>query len=207
MRNGNTTNYQTGAYQTGGAGRFGRMSGNGDFGRLATGAALGLLAGLAIPHARKAVMQGPSIAAGDWMEALKAEHRMVEKSFEMLLQTTETEVLKRQALLTKIAYALTKHGIEEENVVYPALVENGREEQARHLVEDHGDIKTFIYELRRIPIDDARWLVTAREFFSEVQEHVREEEEDIFPMFHDALPPEENAKLTKMLNWEGFKVA
>jgi len=29
------------------------------FGRLATGAALGLVAGLAIPHARKAVMQGP----------------------------------------------------------------------------------------------------------------------------------------------------
>ena len=29
----------------------------------------------------------------------------------------------------------------------------------------------------------------------------------IFPVFRDAMPPEENAKHTRMLNWEGFKVA
>ncbi|MGA0605748.1 hemerythrin domain-containing protein [Phenylobacterium sp. VNQ135] len=180
---------------------------NGNFGRLATGAALGFAAGLALPHARKAVAQGPSIAAGDWVEALKAEHRLVEKTFEMLLQTTEAEPVKRQMLLTKIAYALTKHAVEEENVIYPAMIEAGREDQARHLIEDHGDVKTFIYELRRMPTEDPRWIETARRFFADLQEHVREEEDDIFPTFRAALPDEENARLTRMMNWEGFKVA
>lgn len=115
--------------------------------------------------------------------------------------------MKRQMLLTKIAYALTKHAIEEENVIYPALMENGREDQARHLTEDHGDVKTYIYELRRTPTDDPRWIDTARQFFTELQEHVREEEEDIFPTFREALPEDENARLTRMMNWEGFKVA
>src|SRR5687767_4147438 len=96
------------------------------FGRLATGAALGFAAGLALPHARKAMMQAPSIAAGDWTDALKAEHRMVQKAFDALLATSADEHMKRQMLLTKIAYALTKHGIEEENVIYPALKESGR---------------------------------------------------------------------------------
>jgi hemerythrin superfamily protein len=180
---------------------------NGNLGRLATGAALGFFAGLALPHARKAVMQAPSLAAGDWMDALKAEHRLVEKAFQALLATDEGDPMKRQMLLTKIAYALTKHGIEEENVIYPALMENGREDMARHFTEDHGKVKTFIYELRRTPNDDPRWIDTARTFFEALQHHVREEEEDVFPSFRDALPPEENARLTRMLNWEGFKVA
>lgn len=181
-------------------------SGN-SFGRLATGAALGLVAGLAIPHARKAVMQGPSLAAGDWVDALTAEHRMVEKLFDQLLATGDDEMLKREMLLTKIAYALTKHAIEEENVVYPALAENARTDQSRHLIEDHGEIKTFIYDLRRMDSTDPRWLITARGFLTKLQEHMREEEEDIFPSFRGALPPEENARLTRMMNWEGYKVA
>ncbi|WP_334161443.1 hemerythrin domain-containing protein [Phenylobacterium sp.] len=180
---------------------------SGNLGRLATGAALGLMAGLAIPHARKAVMQGPSLAAGDWVAALTAEHRMVEKMFEQLLKTRDDEMLKREMLLTKIAYALTKHAIEEENVIYPALAENARTDQSHHLTEDHAEVKTFIYDLRRTSSTDPRWLIKARAFWTQLQEHMREEEDEIFPAFRDALPPEENAKLFKMLNWEGFKVA
>ena len=180
---------------------------SGSFGRLATGAALGLMAGLALPHARKAVMQGPSMAAGDWIDALKTEHRMVQAMFDKLLATDESQTMQREMLLTKIAYALTKHAVEEENVIYPALSETARQDQARHLTEDHAQIKTFIYDLRRISSKDPAWLGRAREFHEELLEHMREEEEDIFPTFRAALGEEENAKLTRMLNWEGFKVA
>jgi hemerythrin-like domain-containing protein len=179
----------------------------GSFGRLATGAAIGLAAGLALPHARKAVMQGPSLAAGGWVDALKAEHRMVEKSFEALLRTSEREMAKREVLLTKIAYALTKHAIEEENVIYPALAEGGFAEQAKGLVAEHGEVKTFIYDLRRISSSDPQWIGHARAFWTRLQAHVREEENEIFPAFHDRLSDEENTKLTAMMNWEGFKAA
>jgi hemerythrin superfamily protein len=176
-------------------------------GRLAAGAAFGLVAGLALPHARKAVMQGPSIAAGDWMDALIAEHRMVEKSFEALLKTADGDMAKREMLLTKIAYALTKHAIEEENVIYPALAEHGHPDQARHSIEDHGQVKTFIYDLRRISSTDPAWIGKARELWAALQQHIREEEQEIFPALRDALGEAENAKLTRMMNWEGFKVA
>lgn len=177
------------------------------FGRIATGAALGFFAGLALPHARKAVMQAPSAMAGDWVEALKAEHRLVEGLFDKLLKTDESQVVKREMLLAKIAYALSKHAIEEENVVYPALMEGARADTARHLTEDHAEIKTFIYDLRRISSSDPQWILRAREFFEKLQEHVREEEDEIFPQFRNAMSPEDNARITKMMNWEGFKVA
>ena len=177
------------------------------FGRLATGAALGLFAGLALPHARKAVMQAPSLTAGDWADALAAEHKIVEKSFEALLKTGDHETAKREMLLTKIAYALTKHAIEEENVIYPALAEAGYADEARKLTQDHGQVKTYIYELRRISSADPSWLSQAQRFFTALQSHMREEETQIFPMFSESLSREENAKLTRMMNWEGYKVA
>jgi len=183
-----------------------QAQGGSSFGRLATGAALGLFAGLALPHARKAVMQGPSIAAGDWVDALTAEHRLVEKSFEALLATRNDEMAKRELLLTKIGYALTKHAIEEENVIYPALAEAGHEE-AHRLIDDHGHVKTFIYDLRRISSTDPAWIGRAREFWTALQTHVREEETEIFPRFREELSRDENAQLTKMMNWEGFKAA
>jgi hemerythrin superfamily protein len=175
--------------------------------RLVTGAALGFMAGLALPHARKAAMQGPSLAAGDWVDALTTEHRMVQGLLAKLLETRDDQKIQREMLLTKIAYALTKHAIEEENVIYPALSETRHADEARHLTQDHGDIKTFVYDLRRLSSSDPAWLFRVREFSDKIDEHIREEEEDIFPTFRDALPPEENEKLTRMLNWEGFKVA
>lgn len=179
----------------------------GSFGRLAAGAALGLAAGLAIPHARKLAMQGPTIAAGNWVEALTAEHRMVEKLFEQMLQTGDEAMMKREMLLTKIAYALNKHAIEEENVIYPALSEAHFPDRAKALADEHLQIKTFIYDLRRISSTEPQWLARAQEFFATVQHHVREEEDEVFPAFRDSLSAEENGKLTMMMNWEGLKVA
>jgi hemerythrin superfamily protein len=177
------------------------------FGRLATGAALGLFAGLALPQARKAVIQAPSLAAGDWVEALTAEHQMVRKSFEILLETRHDEIGRREVLMSKIAYALTKHAVEEENVVYPALAEAGHADQARHLIEDHGQMKTYLYDLRRLSTHDLEWIGKARQLWNALQGHMREEEDEIFPTFRDALSAEENTKLTKMMHWEGYKVA
>jgi len=179
----------------------------GSFGRLATGAALGLAAGLAFPHARKAVMQAPSLAAGDWSAALAAEHRMVRSAFEALLQTKDDQMARREMLLTKIAYALNKHAIEEENVVYPALAEAGFSGEAHQLAAEHSEAKAFIYDLRRISSTDPQWLARAQAFWDKLQAHMREEEDEIFPRFHEAMSEAENAKLTAMMNWEGFKVA
>jgi hemerythrin superfamily protein len=182
------------------------ISGN-SLGRMAAGAALGLAAGLALPHARKLVMHGPSLAAGDWVEALTAEHRLVEKLFREMLETTERDQVRREALLTKIAYALTKHAIEEENVIYPALSENAYADAARHFVEEHLEAKTYVYDLRRISSKDPAWIVKAREFWTKLEQHMRKEEDEVFPAFRRQLSPEENAKLTGMMNWEGLKVA
>lgn len=182
------------------------QAGNG-LGRIVAGAAVGLVAGLAIPQAKKLAMQGPSLAAGDWMDALIAEHRLVEKLFDQLLKTDDGDMARREMLLAKIAYALNKHAVEEENVIYPALTEDSNSDQSKHLGEEHLEMKTCIYDLRRIGSTDPSWLGKARELWGLIQDHIREEEDEIFPAFRQALSPDENAKLTAMMNWEGIKAA
>ena len=179
----------------------------GGLGRMALPLAVGAIAGLALSQGRKLAMQAPSIAAGDWTDALRTEHRMVEKLFETLLGTREDETMKRNGLLGKIAYALTKHATQEENVIYPALKRSQPDGAAGHLVDDHAQIKTFIFELKEMETSDPRWIVRAREFQQLIEHHVREEEDEIFPALFSSLSQEENARLTKLMNWEGYKVA
>ena len=152
-------------------------------------------------------MHGPALAAGNWVAALTAEHRAVEKLFDQLLATREGDTVKRELLLTKIAYALIKHSIEEENVIYPALAESGQADQSHHLAEEHLQAKTGFYDLRRISSKDPQWILKARELWVALQTHMREEEDEIFPAFRDSLSAEENGKLTTMMNWGGLKAA
>lgn len=172
---------------------------------LAAGAA-GFVAGLAATQARKAVAQAPALAAGDWAEALKAEHRLVEALFDRLLATPDGHAGKRQALLAKIAHALTRHAVEEETTVYPALKAIDPE-RARHLFEDHAEIKTFLHELKGADAGAAAWLERARAFQACVRHHVREEEDEVFPFFHARMTDAENARLTRALTREGFRIA
>ena len=172
-------------------------------------AALGFIAGaIAISPARKLAMQGTeAMIGGDWFDTLKAEHKVVEKLFDLLFQTDETDVKKRQGLLTKIAYNLNKHAVQEENVVYPAL-RRVDEAQAKHLVSDHGDIKATLADLQyNLPKDSPQWIAAARALWSTIQQHVREEEDEIYPSMRERMSEEDNASLTKRMHWEGIKIA
>jgi hemerythrin superfamily protein len=176
------------------------------WGHLAGMAALGFVAGATALGVRKVAMQAVTHHS-DWFESLKADHRLVEKLFETLLKTRETEAAKRKLLLSKLTYALTKHALEEENVVYPALREANRELAAKRLAGEHFDMKSLLHELAETPKADPQFIAKIEELRTLVAGHVREEEEDLYPAFRDSLSPEENFKLTKAINREGLKLA
>ena len=175
--------------------------------RYAGAAALGFAAGVAVLGARKVGMQAITSLAGDWFDTLKAEHRLVETLFALVNKTEPHETGKRTALLAHIAYALVKHDLEESQVIYPAIREAGGEEAAKHLAAEHFDIKTYLHELAVTPKDDPQWMTTMHALQALITEHVREEEQDIYPDFHHKMSKEQNAKLTLALNREGIKLA
>lgn len=173
----------------------------------AAAAAAGVIAGIAATVGRKAAVQGMAAMTGDWLEMLKTEHRAVIALFDKLEASTSQQTTKRTTLLMQIKHALSKHALEEENVVYPALREGGDKEQADQLNKEHGYVKQYLYELENMPRDDTRWLAKAGELRRDLEQHMADEEERIFPALQARLGPDRNAKLTMAVNKEGFKLA
>jgi len=177
-------------------------------GEIALTAGLGFAAGALLANpARKLAMQGAeAFMTRDWVEALTLEHRAVSKIFDMLLETDESEPGKRKAGLLSIDHALTKHSLQEELVIYPAL-RRIDEEQAQHLYHDHFEVKSFLSELQfDIEANSPAWIVRLREFKETIDQHIREEENDIFPAFRDRMSEQENMLLTKHMHMQGVKV-
>jgi hemerythrin superfamily protein len=175
--------------------------------RLAGMAALGFVAGAALLSGRKVAMQALTGVAGDWFAALKADHKLVDALFGVLLKTEDHETGKRHLLFSKIAYALAKHQFEEEHVIYPALREGGQAATPKHLDAEHFEMKSYMHELSELPKDDSRWIRKARMLHKLIKEHVREEEEIVFPALKERLSSKENAHLTRAMHREGVKLA
>ena len=171
-------------------------------------AALGGVAiGFAANFGRKALMQGMEAAVGDWDEILAAQHDATLAIFDRMLATDQSQTFKRRMLLTKLCYGLEKHAYQEEMVVYPALREANEAADADHLEGEHGYIKTFIYELGEMAADSPDWLEKVRDFRELVSRHAHMEEEQVFPRFKQSLTDEQNARVTSMVNRDGFWMA
>lgn len=181
--------------------------GNNDTGMMIGAAVAGAAVGFAANLGRKFFVQAASGITGDWADALMTEHKMTLAIFDKIEATDDSQTTMRSTLLAKLKYALSKHSIEEEMVIYPALRQAGRTDDADELTSDHGYVKTYLYELENMEKDDPQWIARVRDFRKMVEEHIREEEDDLFPALRSKLSEDENKKLTMAMNKEGFKFA
>jgi hemerythrin superfamily protein len=170
-------------------------------------AAAGVVTGLAANLARKTVVQAPSALAGDWFEALKAEHRMALTLFDALQATGDRATAKRSILLAELKHALGKHAFTEENVIYPALRAWGDKADADKLNHDHGYVKQYLYDLEAMDKDSPDFLEKVAAFRADLEAHIHEEESAIFPPLHAGLGEAGNARVTALSNKEAFKLA
>ena len=180
---------------------------NGNSGMVVGAAVAGAALGLAANAGRKLLVQMTSAASGDWFDALKTEHALALAIFDKMEATDNSQTIMRTHLLAKLKYALSKHAIQEEMVIYPALRNASETEGADELTSEHGYVKQYLYELETTAKDDPEWLPRVCDFRVMIEEHMREEENEIFPAMRARLTDEENSKLTAMMNKEGFKFA
>jgi hemerythrin superfamily protein len=180
------------------------FSWGGDAGPLIAAGLAGAAIGIAANYGRKFVTQAVSGVSGDWDEVLATEHDMTLALFDKLLATDSSQTWKRSMMLMQLTHALDKHAHEEEMVVYPALREADQTVEADQLNGEHGYIKTFLYELGQMGADSPDFLEKIREFRELVARHAKMEEEQVFPTFKRSLDDEQNAKITSLVNKDGF---
>ena len=175
--------------------------------KVVTAAVGGLVVGLMANVGRKVVMQLMESTHGEWDEILKAEHDATLMIFDKLQETGPDNTAKRTMLLMQLKHALTKHALEEENVVYPTMREKGLTEEADELNNDHGYVKQFLFELGNMGPSDHAWGTKVADFRRQIEPHMREEENTLFPKLREKLTDEANAAMTAALNKEGVIAA
>jgi hemerythrin superfamily protein len=170
-------------------------------------AVAGAAVGIAANMGRKLFVQFASTGGASWDEALATEHRMTLMTFDKIEATDDSQTTLRSQLLAKLKYQLTKHALEEENVIYPALRQANSAHDADALESEHGYVKTYLYELETMPNGTAEWLARVRDFRTMLDEHMRMEENEVFPALKRVMSEEQSSRLTAMMNKEGFKFA
>ena len=183
------------------------FGGNNNAGVLIGAAVAGAAVGLAANVGRKLFVQFGAGMSGDWFDALKAEHAATIAIFDKIEATREDQTTTRAHLLAKLKTALTRHAHQEEAIVYPALRQANLTHDADALNAEHGYVKTYLYELENLAKDSPEWLARIRDFRTMLVEHIRMEEDEVFPAFRNQLSDAQNGKLTSKMNKEGFKVA
>ena len=176
-------------------------------GTLALAAMAGAAVGLAASFGRKLVVQNMAAQAGDWDEILHQEHELVLALFDQIEATGDDQARTRMHLLGKVKAALAKHALEEENAIYPALREANNAHDADALNGEHGYVKTFLYELENMNAGGADWLAKVRTFRAMLEEHIRMEEDEVFPALKAALDEAGNARLGAAMLKEGMLAA
>ncbi|UYV15754.1 hemerythrin domain-containing protein [Porphyrobacter sp. ULC335] len=156
---------------------------------------------------RKIVTQAPTAMASDWCEGLIREHEATLAALDKLAAISAEHPQRRAVQLTMLKQLITKHALEEENVVYPMLRRGGDGDAVGDLHKDHGEVKAMLYELSQMDKADPAFDVTLEGLRSSLQEHMRQEEEVLFPALRAQLSDEENRKLTRTMNMAGVMVA
>ncbi|WP_066529018.1 hemerythrin domain-containing protein [Erythrobacter sp. CCH5-A1] len=155
---------------------------------------------------RKAVVQAPTAMSRDWFEGLTREHEATLAALDKLIATSAEHPHRRTAQLSTITHMITKHALQEENVIYPMIAREAGD-AAGELNKEHGEVKAMLFELARMDKTDPGFATMLTELRDALEEHMREEEEQLFPALRERLSQEENLKLTRAMNMAGVMVA
>lgn len=167
----------------------------------------GVALGVGLSLARKALVQAPTALADDWVAGLAGEHLAVRNLLGVLQRTEAGNRKRRLYLLHKVKTALTRHAIEEENLVYPALRQAGQIEAVESLTREHGDVKFHLFQLEALVDEGAPFDQLLADFMADLFAHMAREEEELFPLLRSLLGAEESAKLGARVNLQGLQFA
>jgi hemerythrin superfamily protein len=134
----------------------------------------------------------------DAIGLLTEEHRDAEDLFERLELTDQEDV--RAELLTQLARSLALHALIEEQHFYPAARGLGSRATVDQALEHHLGVKELLTQLLELDPGDESFLDKLEELREAVEQHVAEEELEVFPRVRRALDPETLRELGEQMS-------
>src|ERR1051325_1151450 len=137
----------------------------------------------------------------DAFSLLKADHRKVEELFEQFESARGGQAKMR--LFEQIKTELELHTHIEETVFYPALEKPKQtHELTMEAYEEHDVVKKLLQEMSRAKSPNEEWEAKAKVLQENVEHHVEEEENELFPKAEAALSEEDLETLGEQMEAE-----
>ncbi len=125
-------------------------------------------------------------------ELLKKDHKKVSDLFAKLDETTERGVKTREELFAQLKQELDVHARIEEQIFYPAIKEaKETHEITLEAIEEHNVVKQLLAELEQLPVSEETWTAKLTVLKENVEHHVEEEEDEMFPKAKKVLSEEQ----------------
>lgn len=132
----------------------------------------------------------------DATELLMTMHREVEELFD---EVEAAEGEEQMDLFAQLADSFLVHCRIEEEIFYPAVYEQKTEEELREAVEEHLQAKRIIADMLNFDEADEQWIAKCSVLKEDIQHHVEEEEETLFPMVREEFGEKRLAELGEQL--------
>src|SRR5438045_8106815 len=113
------------------------------------------------------------------IDMLESQHREVEGLFEEFEKARGPQ--QKQKVFEQIADKLAVHSTIEEKHFYPAAKSKETEELLTESVEEHLSVKRLIADLLALETADETFEAKVNVLKEQVEHHVQEEEEELFP--------------------------
>ncbi len=140
------------------------------------------------------------MAATNIFDRLKADHDQHRKMI-TAIEATKGGGPERRDLYEAFKVDATAHAASEEVTLYATLMaEIEMREYAQHAAADHHDITEAFQAVDELEFDDKNWLTKFREVKDTYLDHIKEEEETIFPDALKDLGEEKAVELKEAFN-------
>lgn len=137
-------------------------------------------------------------------ELLHRDHERVRELFSQLERTVEEDGGHREHLFSALQRELDVHTQAEEKFFYSQLK---GEDETREIVleslDEHKDVRKMLGEIEAMDNSGAEWIVKLRILKENVEHHVAEEENELFPRARKILQEDEAAGIAEDI--ESFK--
>jgi iron-sulfur cluster repair protein YtfE (RIC family) len=138
-------------------------------------------------------------------DLLKEDHRRVDRLFKKVKDTPKGE---HPALFKQIKAELDVHAHIEEVVFYPVLEAKGDKalkDITREGIEEHRQAKMFLKEIDGMSAGNKQFEAKLKVLMEDIEHHVKEEEDEMFPMVEDQFGTAAQEKMAADLKKEKAK--
>jgi hemerythrin superfamily protein len=138
-----------------------------------------------------------TMASIDAIAMLEQQHRAVESLFDEIISTAEPQQARRMVL--ELADLLIGHSAIEERHFYPAIRTSENDELVADSLHDHQEMKKLLLHILEAGESDEDFTEKLEELEGQVESHVDEEEEVLFPRARTMLGREELLSLAQQM--------